>query len=114
MVEVKDVWYDGTVFQVIEGEEDNVNCQFGVKYDNIPETFEVELLEHFKSYWVVSARNARDEEIRACLKECNQDNEDSRVMEEEEGKDQEATVSKKRKDSVKKIKKGAKCRKTRK
>ena len=30
MVEVKDVWYDGTVFQVTEGEEDNVNCQFGV------------------------------------------------------------------------------------
>ena len=65
--------------------------------------FEVELLEDFKSHWVLIVRNARDEEIRPCLKECNQDNEDSTVMEEEEErKDQEGTVSKKRKDSVKK------------
>ena len=112
--EVKDVWYDGTVFQVIEGEEDNVNCQFGVKYDNVPGIFEVELLEDFKSHWVVIVRNATDEEIKACLKECNQDIEDSTVAEEEEVKDQEGTVSKQRKDSFKNTKKGAKHRKTRK
>ena len=99
---------------MIEGEEDNVNYQCDVKYDNIPGIFEVELLEDFKSHWVVIVHNATDAEITACLKECNQDIKDSTVAEEEEGKDQEGIVSKKRKDSVKNTKKGAKHRKTRK
>ena len=61
-----EVWYDGTVVEVYDEDEYDVECEFGVKYDNIDGIFEVRLLQDFKRNWLIVVRAANEEEIEAC------------------------------------------------
>ncbi len=54
-------WYDGTVLQVYDEDEYDVDCEFGVKYDDIDEVFEVRLLQDFKKNWLMVVGPANDE-----------------------------------------------------
>ncbi len=51
----------------------DVDCEFGVKYDDIDEVFEVRLLQDFKKNWLIVVRPANDEEIKACGLGANED-----------------------------------------
>ena len=62
----EEVWYEGTVIEVYDEDEYDVDCEFGVKYDNIDGIFEVRLLQDFKRNWLIVVRAANEEEIKAC------------------------------------------------
>eukprot|EP00794_Sanderia_malayensis_P018987 gene18987-20894_t len=62
----EEVWYEGTVVEVYDEDEYDVDCEFGVKYDNIDGVFEVRLLQDFKRNWLIVVRAANEEEIKAC------------------------------------------------
>lgn len=62
-VDVKEIWYDGTVVAVYDEDEYDIDCHFGVKYYDFEDVFEVKLLEDYKKDWVVVVRAANKEEI---------------------------------------------------
>ena len=55
-----DGWYLGTVVKVYGDDEYAVDCEFGVKYDDFPEEYEVDLMEDWENDWVVICKGGQE------------------------------------------------------
>ena len=62
----EEVWYEGTVVQLLDEDEYDIDCEFGVNYDNSDGVFQLRLLQDFKRNWVIVVRTANEDEIEAC------------------------------------------------
>ena len=53
--EVKDIWYQGVVTEVVDDDETNDNCDFTVKYEDFDDTYDIEvrLVEEWKNQCVI-------------------------------------------------------------
>ena len=56
-----DGWHDATVIKVYGDDEYSTDCEFGVEYVGFPGEYEVNLIEDWKSNWVVVCGAANKE-----------------------------------------------------
>ena len=51
--EVKDIWYQGAVTEVLDDDETSDDCDFTVKYESFDDAYEVKLVEKWKNQCVI-------------------------------------------------------------
>ena len=51
--EVKDIWYQGVVIEVLDDDEISDDCEFTLKYEGFDDNYEVKLVEEWKNQCVI-------------------------------------------------------------
>ena len=62
--EIKDIWYQGTVTEVLDDDETSDDCDFTVKDKGFDDTYEIKLLEEWKNQGVIILGKADEPSLK--------------------------------------------------